>query len=375
MGRRLIQSLRVFWGVEFCIGVYYFLIYCINENVPLGALFSSYSWITGFLVFIGLVFFFLSAFLIFYFAIPVVIHIDPPKKYYELFFVGERGHVYSILGFFMYFVIPAAYYFVIYVRYKFGLLDWWGINHYYAPLLILVVPSLVFVVWAIKYRGVLSRSEVYGGRHSLFLVAQAWVPFFLIGLTIPISLLIFLYVLKSMSGSESISGPGIFVVFALFCAVQYFILMPSRKSDEFKRIAVLSGSVSWRGQVRQVVFSPWFSIIAIFYISFLLNPASSYRVAKYSFRFLGIGDVYRKYYFLRSSEFNLPSSVVESCSKSVCLTRNVKVILDVGNILYVYDEDNNVLLGLPRKGLYLYKKIDEYKERDGFQNPFSVARG
>ncbi len=371
MGQRLIQAFKFLLIGGFCVGIYYFLIYCVNEDVPLGAFISGYSWIVGFLAFVGFVCLFISAFVIFYFAIPIIVHIAPPKKYYDLFFVGEKSHVYSVIGFLMYFVIPAAYYLVMYVRYKFGLLDWWGAD-YNVFLFILVAPSLGFVVWAVKYRRVLSRSEVYGGRHSLVLMAQAWAPYFLLGASIPISMLIFLYILKSMIGTGSISGSGIFIFFVLFCVVQYFILVPSRKIDEFERIAIISGSVSWG---RQVVSSLWFIVISFIYVLFLLHPVSSYRMAKYSFRFLGIGDVYRQYYFLKSSEFNLPSNVVSSCSEGVCITRNVKVILDVGNILYVYDEDNNVLLGLPRKGLYLYKKIDEHKERDGFRNPFSVARG
>ena len=85
----------------------------------------------------------------------------------------------------------------------------------------------------------------------------------------------------------------------------------------------------------------------------LIHPLIVERTSAATLKMLKIGgSIERQYHFSSENKPDIPHQLIDSCPENEnCTTKNVKVIFDIGNILYVREGESKIY-ALPREKLW-----------------------
>ncbi len=130
------------------------------------------------------------------------------------------------------------------------------------------------------------------------------------------------------------------------------ILVPPKKKDAFKKNAQQYSKSSVLNEISK---APAF-IVYIFAAIFSLFPNVAAKTSGVSFRILNIGGgIERSYYFTPKARITVPPELIEECNgNDYCITKKLKVILDLGGALYIkgnYFGREDTIISLPRQHL------------------------
>ena len=157
-------------------------------------------------------------------------------------------------------------------------------------------------------------------------------------------------------GSESFMLHAIVVVG--FVVVNGLCMLPLRPDNEFEVVALRHKSSNFIKDFLSIYNPNVIFMVAAIGFFMMIIPQTNYGVVKASLKFMAIGgNVERRYYFSEQDFNSVPDVLVDLTPPELLripnakITKNVYVVLDVGNSLIVSLSDNDgerIVYALPK---------------------------
>lgn len=139
----------------------------------------------------------------------------------------------------------------------------------------------------------------------------------------------------------------------LLILINGIFLIPTKKQNSFHEIASKYSPKKSIEKLADSIYAPSLLLLLFILGLILFHPLIIERTSSATLKMLKIGgDIERTYHFSSSIRSEIPSEIIESCKEEEnCRTTKVKVIFDIGNILYVKGHASEIY-ALPREKLW-----------------------
>lgn len=145
---------------------------------------------------------------------------------------------------------------------------------------------------------------------------------------------------------------GLFIILILIFAVNAIFIIPGEKSNAFKETADKYVKKDLIKELFKGVYQPSLLIMIIAFIFVLFHPYLVEKTSSATLKMLKLGgNMQQIYYFNEKEKQNIPNSLINKCDeKSICITKKLTVIIDIGNVFYAKHKDGKIY-SLPREKL------------------------
>lgn len=346
-------------GVFFsgALGVYYLFLFALYEKIPFPFQITA---LPAILVALGLLCLIITIIFVVYSLISAVVISDPLKiSYYDIFYVRptwiRNRWVASVINFVLFFCVTPSVLFVSAVY------ECRWTNE-------ITLSSLVIMPFLFSYYALTPNISLIGSNREefkRFLEPRFWktaLTFFYIGLFSIASFYVFIkYMEFGWSIKENWQAIAAIVV---FLAMNYLVMIPPKKKDAFQKIAREGSNKLYFSDIAK---TPAFWVY-VFAVSISLFPFVASKISIASLRILNMGGgMERKYYYTPKARITIPPELVKECvGDNYCITKDVKVILDLGDVLFIkgsYFGNKNTVISLPGKYLYEISIEKNYSKR------------
>ncbi|KAB7694289.1 hypothetical protein GBN33_16625 [Plesiomonas shigelloides] len=322
------------------LGVYYFFLYVINEGIPFPLDISALPTVFIALGMLGGIF---TLLVIMYSFMSVIVIFDPFNIRYSDVFYSKAFNIKSKVGsslvnYILFFCLhPVAYF----IAYKYELPTW------------IMIASFISIPFMFSFL-VMRRAQCGRGNIKNAIVSVRfillYITFLYIGLLSLLSLVIFVKYIQFNTGETSDFIVICYIV--IFAFFSYIILIPAGSGTWFEENESKYDKNKVSNRLKK---TPAMAVYAIAAMTSLLPPVA-YKTAKKSLYILNVGGgVKRQYFYNPSSKVPMPPNIIGECNgNNFCKTKELRVILDLGNIVYVRiegEDSNDELISLQKKDL------------------------
>ncbi|EHK5438623.1 hypothetical protein I8Y03_001871 [Aeromonas hydrophila] len=335
------------------LGIYYFVVFIYYEKIPFPLDSSSLPTIFSALGILGIM---LTGIFLFYSSMAIMIVADPLKINYRQVFYTKPSFTDNsdLSGLFNYFIFSVSPILIITAIYLNDLPSW-------TTLIGLALMPSLFSLHVIERSGaiklILAESNTTNKTSiALKIIRTSFGPFFayfitffyLGSFTIASAVMFYTYVNHVISIDTNSLG---IVVMICFIIVNFVITLPSKKQTQYE---VNAKKYSSNNILKLFVDLPAAPIYALGII-FSLTPPAAYKNTVSAFKIINSGgNAVRSYYISKNQINTLPEDIIEKCEKYVCITKKMKVVLDMNDVVYVrgdFINQKGTLISLPRKNL------------------------
>lgn len=156
---------------------------------------------------------------------------------------------------------------------------------------------------------------------------------------------------KIKTDTEYLTTILIFMVFG------YFTLLPPQKPKPKNCIEIEKEPPSEAEKLFNSAINIPAAYTFVILVAISLYPAIVHKTTTLSFRLLGIGGNIERSYYYEIKNLSIPSELIKKCESKICITKPLKVVLDLGGLLYVkaeFLEKKEATILLPGKDLYYF---------------------
>ncbi len=326
------------------IGLYYFLIYCLNSNIPFPL---DLGGLPALLTALGILCVFISVIIMAYVTLATLVVFDPLNiGFQKLITVASfdklKGSKALVVNYIFFYVLNPGMFLVLALCGTDKLDLFISLSIFAFPLL--------YTYYSVTPKQWLVHGD-FKVNKKLLLLAKIYVSFFylnffsLVSGYISVKFVLLTFELKS----------DLATVLTFFCVYffSFFIFLPPAEKASDARFMELGNKIDLSKEMLRYPMT----YVYIFLFMVALLPNVAFKTASSAFHILNVGGkVEREYYYFKDSKIAIPPKIIKKCEGKFCTTKKVKVILSFGGVLYVEDEGN--IYSLPNQHLFLIQDIN-----------------
>lgn len=333
------------------LGTYYLLVFCYNFKIPFPL---SLKTLPSILLAIGIICISITALLIFYFTMSVVVLSEPARSIYmknsnllPQKLKNKKNIPAPILNYFLYFIIPLiTILFYLFFAKKLNL----SIN--YLLFYLFTHPALYsFYIITRDYK--LVDFKNWKKELSIMLFVKNYILYlYLFFFSISSYILFYIFFVRTHIATET---SHLAIATILFTLLNFATLHPKRLNLINKKTIIDNKIDAHESIINH-------STTHIYFICFIISlwPTIAFNISKVPFKLLNIGgEISKQYYFAQESKKYYPDFFIKNCEDQVCYSYDMNVVLELGESIYVKSEKikKGYTFSFPRQ--YLFEIIKD----------------